>query len=139
MNGKINGREVACEKGQTLLEILGNSGFTLDAPCGGRGVCGKCKVYVKGNVSPLSAKERALLTESEIKSGVRLACYCRAEGEFELTTEKSSYKIQTDTNHTDYEICPDEKTAEFAKNNGKAVGAAVDIGTTTVVAVFYDL
>ncbi len=139
MNGKINGREIAFEKGKTLLEILGNSGFTLDAPCGGRGVCGKCKVYIRGNVSPLSAKERAHLTENEIKSGVRLACYCRAEGEFELTTEKSSYKIQTDANHTDYEICPDEKTAEFAKNNGKAIGVAVDIGTTTVVAVFYDL
>ena len=43
MNGIINGREVAFEKGKTLLEILGNSGFTLDAPCGGRGVAGNAR------------------------------------------------------------------------------------------------
>ncbi len=86
MNAVINGKKITFEKGQTLLEILGNSGITLDAPCGGRGVCGKCKVAARGVLSAMSAKEREHLTENEIKNGVRLACYCRADGEFELTT-----------------------------------------------------
>ena len=139
MNGKINGKEIKFEKRQTLLDILGNSEFTLDAPCGGRGVCGKCKVTAKGMLSPITAKERAHLTEEEIKSGIRLACYCHAEGEFELFTGNSFYEIQTSADHAAYEICPDEAVIDFAEKYGRAVGVATDIGTTTVVSVFYDL
>ena len=139
MKGIINDRSVDFEQGQTLLDILANSGFTLDAPCGGRGVCGKCKVTASGNLSEMTEKEKALLTESEISSGLRLACFCRAEGEFALSTGNSFYQIQTTSDREEYEIDPSEKVKEFAKENGNAIGIAIDIGTTTVVCVFYNL
>ena len=139
MKGTINGKQIDFEKGQTLLEILGSSGLTLDAPCGGRGVCGKCKVGVKGNVSAITEKERALLTANEIKNGIRLACFCRPQGEFELSTGESFYEIQTNAGISEYEVVPDMRTVDAAAKNGRAVGVAVDIGTTTVVSVFYDL
>ena len=34
--------------GTNLLEALRSGGFIVDAPCGGRGTCGKCKVTVDG-------------------------------------------------------------------------------------------
>ncbi len=37
----------AAEKGN-LLELLRREGFLLDAPCGGEGKCGKCRVIVDG-------------------------------------------------------------------------------------------
>lgn len=35
-------------KGTNLLEALRGAGIFVDAPCGGRGTCGKCKVTVDG-------------------------------------------------------------------------------------------
>ena len=34
--------------GMTLLDALRQAGFSVDAPCGGRGTCGKCRVTVDG-------------------------------------------------------------------------------------------
>ena len=34
--------------GTTLLDALRQAGFSVDAPCGGRGTCGKCRVTVDG-------------------------------------------------------------------------------------------
>ena len=34
--------------GMTLLDALRQAGFSVDAPCGGRGTCGKCRVTMDG-------------------------------------------------------------------------------------------
>lgn len=39
---------VHAESGANLLEVLRRQGILLDAPCGGRGICGKCRVFVDG-------------------------------------------------------------------------------------------
>ncbi len=135
----INSKNIEFSTGKTLLEILADNGFTLDAPCGGRGVCGKCKVTASGALSEMTDKEKELLTETEIESGIRLACFCRAEGEFELSTGNSFYEIQTTADVSEYEVEPSDEVKNFAEKNGKAIGIAIDIGTTTVVSVFYDL
>ena len=36
------------ETGASLLQVLRNAGTPLDAPCGGNGKCGKCKVILDG-------------------------------------------------------------------------------------------
>ena len=38
--------------GTNLLEALRSGGFIVDAPCGGRGTCGKCRVIVDGVEMP---------------------------------------------------------------------------------------
>ena len=40
--------EVTVPDHSNLLEVLRQSGVHLDAPCGGQGTCGKCRVYVNG-------------------------------------------------------------------------------------------
>lgn len=37
----------ACED-QTVLAVLREAGLRADAPCGGAGTCGKCKIIVDG-------------------------------------------------------------------------------------------
>ena len=62
-------------KGKTILETARETGIPIEAACGGRGKCGKCKVkLLKGQCSPLHEDERLLLTEQEIAEGYRLAC-----------------------------------------------------------------
>ena len=43
-----SGERLAAPAGQTLLEALRGRGFPLDAPCGGKGTCGKCRVLADG-------------------------------------------------------------------------------------------
>ena len=42
---------IEASEGSTLMEALKEAGIFLDAPCGGRGTCGKCLVKVSENGS----------------------------------------------------------------------------------------
>lgn len=42
------GRNINVDAGTTLLDALKRSGIYPDAPCGGNGTCGKCRVLVDG-------------------------------------------------------------------------------------------
>jgi uncharacterized 2Fe-2S/4Fe-4S cluster protein (DUF4445 family) len=85
-------------KGKNLLNTIRDNGFSIDAYCGGKKTCGKCKVnLLKGNVT-MSNEERKFLTNNEIASGIILACFHNIDNDIsiELTNEVSTKKIQTD-------------------------------------------
>ena len=69
-------KNIAVNKGTTALEALGRVGINIDTPCGGKGICGKCKVLInKGKgITTTTPIEEELLSEEEIKKGFRLAC-----------------------------------------------------------------
>lgn len=63
------------EREENLLSGAEKAGVLIDGSCGGAGICGKCKIRViSGTVSPLTEKEKEILTEEELKKGYRLAC-----------------------------------------------------------------
>ena len=96
-----------------------------DADCGGRRKCGKCKVMIRGDISPVSDEEKALLTEDEISRGVRLACMAVPEGDFEVSIPSSSNnEIVSIKNGGDEIFVP------LGEDENCAVAA--DIGTTSV-------
>lgn len=41
-------RNIEAAAGENLLQVLRRTGLTVDAPCGGNGSCGKCKVVIDG-------------------------------------------------------------------------------------------
>jgi uncharacterized 2Fe-2S/4Fe-4S cluster protein (DUF4445 family) len=182
--------------GQTIKEILYDADIFLDAPCGGNGTCGKCKIIASGGVSEISENEKSLLTQQEIKQGIRLACCTYISGDATITLPKAEEMQILTGSSSQLEFKPhfqtvtvdlitptlinpiDDKTnllqvsgstsvtynalkklAEitmiqrkgfFVIKNGNTIvdiftqpnpvyGMAVDIGTTTVVAYFYDL
>jgi uncharacterized 2Fe-2S/4Fe-4S cluster protein (DUF4445 family) len=61
------------------LRVLGQAG--PEAPCGGAGLCGKCRVLATGSLSAPDERERAVLSAVELASGIRLACRARIQGE----------------------------------------------------------
>lgn len=69
-------RDVVVPAGTRLIDAIG----TIDAPCGGNGTCGKCRVIASGALSAPDEAERALLG-GDIARGIRLACIARVEGE----------------------------------------------------------
>jgi len=65
-------KKVKVESGISLLEAAGRAGIIINSVCGGDGICGRCKMIVKGG--KVNSTTSALLTREEIQSGVVLAC-----------------------------------------------------------------
>ncbi|MFH1569198.1 MAG: ASKHA domain-containing protein [Gemmatimonadota bacterium] len=83
----------SCEvpAGTTLQEAATRLGVTVNAPCGGEGTCGKCRVkVVAGEVEALLPEERALLSAAQIEAGLRLACRARLNGPARLSVPAAS-------------------------------------------------
>ncbi|MDC7233499.1 MAG: ASKHA domain-containing protein [Spirochaetales bacterium] len=64
------------QPGETLLDIIrGAFSIEIEAPCAGKGTCGKCRVtVVEGDLPEPNAFELKSLSPAELEKGVRLAC-----------------------------------------------------------------
>lgn len=72
-------RSIDVPEGTNVLEACHRAGVGVPASCGGKGVCGKCRVrVVSGSVPPHEGHEHAL-SPAEVKNGWRLACKVRIE------------------------------------------------------------
>lgn len=82
------------DAGTTLLDAARELGVEIESPCGGVGVCGKCKIRIEegnfqkfgieskmDNLSPLTEEEKEGLGEEEIDNNYRLACRAAIEGD----------------------------------------------------------
>ena len=75
------GRTVRLPAGQNLLAAARKLGLHLNAPCGGMGVCGNCRVLlIEGQSRPTPAELQHLRPE-EIDKGMRLACQITVAGD----------------------------------------------------------
>ncbi|XKE44206.1 NADH:ubiquinone reductase (Na(+)-transporting) subunit F [Halomonas organivorans] len=75
---------LSIEPGRTLLDTLASRDIYLPAGCGGRGLCGTCKVCVReGGGSPLPS-ELSLTTLSERRRGIRLACQVKVKSDMTI-------------------------------------------------------
>jgi uncharacterized 2Fe-2S/4Fe-4S cluster protein (DUF4445 family) len=98
----------------------------VEFPCGGETGCGGCKVRVLAGEVPVTPLMRSVLTEEELAAGWRLGCEAASPGEVTLDVEQWSPVILSDNAPMPVESRP-----------GK--GAAIDLGTTTLVAQRVDL
>jgi len=67
-------KNIEVNEGTTILEALEKVGININTPCGGEGVCGKCKVLIKKGVTAATPIEEVILSKEEIKKGFREAC-----------------------------------------------------------------
>lgn len=75
--------EGAFKRGITVLEAAKRLGVDLESICGGKGICGKCKISVTSSEEPLpkaTPAEERLLSKEELDRGVRLACLLKPKG-----------------------------------------------------------
>ncbi len=123
-------RQIPVAEGALLSDALREAGLEADMPCGGQGRCGKCRVWASGCLSPPDPSEAALLTEDELGHGLRLACRCRVLGEAQVRPAYHEAVSQICTSGGDGGPAEDPMF--------QTLGAAVDIGTTTLAARLYD-
>ena len=70
-------KNIEVNQGTTALEALERAGINIDTPCGGKGICGKCKILINTGITTATPIEEELLSEEEIKKGFRLACQAK--------------------------------------------------------------
>jgi uncharacterized 2Fe-2S/4Fe-4S cluster protein (DUF4445 family) len=128
--------DVHGQRGQTLLEAMRPVFQTAEAPCGGSGRCGRCRVLVQGEsesrssrrplLSKAGGEEVRLLGRAEVNAGWRLSCLARfnREGTVRIERQERAFFLPGEDSGGEREPARDG-----------ALCAAVDIGTTTVACV----
>lgn len=109
---------VPASKGEKLIDVLVRAGARVHAPCGGRGVCGKCLAKAEGSFD----------TDEQAPEGYALACKSYVSGDITLFVSDEKAEILADF---------DQKAIKTDGETG--LGVAVDIGTTTLAAFLMDL
>lgn len=127
----INGEKVYIgTTSQSISQLVKEHGINIDQPCAGNGVCGKCKVQVRGPSLPPTEQDLKLLSEKELKLGIRLACQTIVLPHMVIEVENSFQKVQV-LEGTD-ETFDNDKTI-YSMNDELHHAIAIDIGTTTIV------
>ncbi|MBU6375586.1 MAG: 2Fe-2S iron-sulfur cluster binding domain-containing protein, partial [Bdellovibrionales bacterium] len=66
--------EIQAAPGAKLLDYLQHSGVPVNAACGGKGTCHKCRVRVQSGFLGITPIDRRAFREAELASGWRLSC-----------------------------------------------------------------
>lgn len=117
---------------ENLLDLLRYQESYIPAYCGGKGICGKCKVRFMKNAPEPTENERTFFSEEELENGWRLACESEVNGKIELELsfyDEESMEIETGFYGSIVRQYDDENNTELV---------AVDIGTTTIAAAKID-
>ena len=132
------GRELPVESGTHLHKALADHGIPVETPCGARGYCRKCRVKYVGDVPSPTPSDIEQLTSEELSLGYRLACQ-------QTVTASCTVAVVP-------ALAPDVKKAAMGRlsgpvavepwlplPDGRALGLALDIGTTSMVGALLDL
>jgi uncharacterized 2Fe-2S/4Fe-4S cluster protein (DUF4445 family) len=83
-----DGKTLNLIEGENIYRALKRQGVFIVASCGGKGICGKCKVkVVEGNPEVLS---QAKLQQKDLESGIVLACQTIPRGDILIEIPKES-------------------------------------------------
>lgn len=109
-----SGKTILAESGDNLMRVLSRNSVWLNAACGGKGSCGKCKVkLIEGSVEG----------ESPDENGMIRACKSTLRQDIKIEPFNYGYTVKrTTARHSVGRICK----------------LAVDIGTTTLAMALTD-
>ncbi len=128
------GKTVSVEENTTLLQAAAQAGIPVEAPCGGGGVCAKCRVRVRsGDAATGGSSHR--LNPAELDRGWRLACGTKVTGPLVVEVPASSLTAHPGTILVEGEPVTVRRDAHSL---GK-LGVAFDLGTTTAAGTLFDL
>ncbi len=112
-----SGASFRTRRGQSLLKVIKKEHLAIPLPCGGKGICGGCRIRFKRGAPPAQEIERKLLSKKEIEEGIRLACQCTLEEDCEIVAFLPKASECTPTAYPKLMEC---------KGNG------IDVGTSTI-------
>lgn len=156
-------RRISVPCGATVLEAVRKAGLALDSPCNQTGVCGKCRVRLSLESLPaVSMQEQGAIPPEKLAEGWVLACHATVSGDIAVVEipdqSRDGSSVLQHGHSTALPVQPALRKEYDALSNQTLIyaggscigresgdtrerlyGAAIDIGTTTVVASLVDL
>ena len=83
-----SGKTVYVLRQTRLMEAAAGTDIVVDQPCGGAGLCGKCRVKVSGEVAAPTSAEDNIFSDAELAAGWRLACQSTVAGPTTVTVDQ---------------------------------------------------
>lgn len=111
-------------------------------PCGGKALCGRCRVRVVEGDAIVTESDRRLLEAGELAAGWRLGCRLTIDNSctVEVPAPERAAAIKSFGPHGPLPADIDRALpAGFAKGDVGAFGVAVDLGSTTLAAALVDM
>lgn len=132
-----NNHSCVVKEGENLLQIAQREQIFLNADCAANGSCGKCRVKIlAGYPGQISDDDKNTLTEQELHNGLRLAC--RVVIEDDLVVEV--VQVKGESNRKKHLLkFPESFRPQRKCHATTKYGLAIDIGTTTIVGMFWNL
>jgi len=114
---------IEVNKGENIYDILVKNNIFINAFCGGKGNCGKCKIKVENGFVIINEKDRKFFDDALLFDGYRLACnsYIIEDTTISLESKKSFNVVDS------Y-----EKSRKLFCSECTNYNIIIDIGTTTV-------
>ena len=119
-------KNIYVTKGESLMEALTLNGVYMSAPCGGAGLCGKCKVQMLEGATEITAEDENVLSKKELGEGYRLSCRSFPESNCRIrlvNSDEESFDVVSE-----YKGNEPSADSEIKENS---YDIAIDIGTTT--------
>lgn len=114
------GLRLEAVEGQTVLEVareIFKQSGGVNAPCGGKGLCGRCKVRLaEGKLMPPNENEKRLLGKEGLDKGYRLACQAVITGpaKLEIPPETLTGRQSLQLEGTGISIVPEPAVKRYA-------------------------
>lgn len=131
-------KKFSVSPGTILMDAMRNAGVTIDAPCGGHGRCGKCRVTIQEGDSVFNC----------------LACRYTVVGDIQVFLEDDSMRQQIlDTGEMSFDVCspnvyqikaqispcPIGKADSLAKRIKNTIGSGIKLPLSIVSKIYSDL
>jgi len=85
-----DGKEVEVEAGITLMQAAEKAGAYINSLCGGKGVCGKCRVQVTNGKVLADKHSIGFLSKEELNEGFVLACQTKVTSDMAVVIPPES-------------------------------------------------
>jgi uncharacterized 2Fe-2S/4Fe-4S cluster protein (DUF4445 family) len=149
------GKKVICVGGERLIEVARQNGVRIAADCGGVGLCHSCVVRIEG-VMPAEAEASDGLSDEKVAAGWRLACQVCLTGSCTIQVPVHTGATVVPLGQDDGPavvpiqapvLVPSQREGFWSRGEhlvgpvpgGRALGLAVDLGTTNIAAALIDM
>lgn len=120
---------VEARERESVLDAAKRAGVVIDAPCGGNGTCGKCRVKLASG--ELDGEKTKYIDDGAWKEGWRLACGHKPKGDVEIFVPASAAAFQSRIRVTDFSGAREKAAFETLRAALKDLGFTGDHGLET--------
>jgi uncharacterized 2Fe-2S/4Fe-4S cluster protein (DUF4445 family) len=126
--------------GEALLDAARRANVAIDAPCGGNGTCGKCRIRLVSGETDAAEDDRGqigggpsrFISAEEYADGFRMACSVRALSDLRVYVSRGALAYQKNIKVSDMGLIREQQIFAGLRGEMAALGLGNDPGLETL-------